>query len=141
MENLAGLIVTLVMVFIGSSISKKAAEKSTPQPRRTTTKPDPYHIELGDTYEVPEKNVEEDAKDGSIQRIFETLEEVSNDKEESQSQFGERISKTSVVNVEGRSIQRKGYEQIDVKKYDLAQAIIVSEIIRKPRALRPWPHR
>lgn len=136
MEQLIGLIVSIALIVISSVSKKKVAEQAQKVRKDTVPEVDQYTVELEDI-------LAEDAVQHHEERLLSPLDSDHENKFEVQEQFLKieddqnskedfRIKK-SETKVDNKQIVRR--------KWDMAQAVVVSEIIRKPRALRSWPNR
>lgn len=127
MGNLIGLILYVLVVFISGYIKKAADEKARERRlEKRTVEAEPAVV----TFEEFEADIAE---------LF-----VAEDDEET---FGLTEVDDSIPeeqDVEEWSAQRSvkpRLKRTSAPKLDLAQAVVMTEIIREPRAQRPWPQR
>lgn len=122
MRGAIGLILYLAAMLL-SSIVKRIADEKAKQRRRmqTPTDIDPYTVELEDMLaeELEETETEQSADD------VETWEEYRDD--------GDLVDELGDSN---ESIALERYP-----RHSWAQAVVMAEILREPRALRRWPSR
>lgn len=136
MEQFIGLIVSIVLVVISSAFKKKVTEQSQKAQKHVASDADKYTVNYEDmlAQDVVQSHEEHllASSDSSLETDVDTRKEVSD------TYYDEKPKEAFAFRVTERTEDKK---QIVMKQWDMAQAVVVSEIIRKPRALRPWPNR
>lgn len=130
MKGSIGLIIYVVVAIISSVLKKRAQENA--KQRRNLIGPeniDPYQVTLEDMLE--------DRSDAfaTVSGFDTGLEVDLEDQRDAGEIQGERINRPS-ENAKVAPTRRAAPQSLN-----LAQAILMSEIIREPRAKRPWPSR
>lgn len=144
MRGSIGLLLYVAVMVLGS-ILKKIAEDKNRQVPRTVIDDEPYTVTLDDML------AEAPAQEWNAQEAVESL-STPVSSEGSAGEFGsqDRQFFSERDGKDGDWDWRESEDDADVgseevafvpRKLNLRQAIIMSEIIREPRAKRPWPGR
>lgn len=134
MKGSIGLIIYVVVAIISSVLKKRAQENA--KQRRNLIGPeniDPYQVTLEDMLE--DRSDAFATVSGFDTGLEVDLEVDLEDQRDAGEIQGERINRPS-ENAKVAPTRRAAPQSLN-----LAQAILMSEIIREPRAKRPWPSR